>query len=74
MTGQAPVGARVDLMPTMRSERLPQQPLVRCERRAIVLTELFEQRSRALDVCEQEGDSAGRQLGRAHRYFTHSWS
>ena len=69
--GRAPEGheervaLRVNLLTAMRRERVAQQPLLVRQQLAIAgAAELFEQRSRALDVCEQEGDRAAQTLRR----------
>jgi hypothetical protein len=56
---------RVDLVTSVRSERLAQQPLMFRKHLSVALAQLLEQPRRSLDVGEQEGDGARRQL--SHR-------
>lgn len=52
------IALRVDLTPTVRCERIAENPLVLRKRFAITLTPQFQQPSRALDIGEEEGDRA----------------
>ena len=57
----------VDLVPELRCKRVAQDPLMLLQRLAVALAQLLQQPSRALDVGEQEGDGADRELvDRAH--------
>jgi hypothetical protein len=56
------VALRVDLASTGRAERLADDPAMLRENLAVRLPELLEERSRALDVGEDERDRARRQL------------
>jgi hypothetical protein len=62
------VALRVDLVPAVRSERLPDQPVVRGLHVAVRLAELAHEASRAFDVREDEGNGASASLG--HRTFS----
>jgi len=62
------VALGVDLPPAVLVERRTQDSLVLGERLLVVITQLFQQAGRALDVREQEGDRAARELRpSAHR-------
>jgi hypothetical protein len=55
----------VDLLASMRGERLPNQPLLLGQQLAVAgAFELLEQAGGTLDVGEQEGDSAAQTLRR----------
>jgi hypothetical protein len=57
------ISLRVDLDAAMRSEGLAQKPAMLGERVAVRLAaERMEQACGALDVSEEEGDGAGRQV------------
>jgi hypothetical protein len=45
-------------------DRLPQDPVVVGECFAVAIAQLLEQAGGALDIREQEGDSAARELAR----------
>jgi hypothetical protein len=65
------VALRVDLVATVLGKGFPQDPLVICERLAVALSStLLDQLCRALDVGEEEGDGADRQL--AYGVHAHS--
>ncbi len=59
------VALRVDLDAVVRSERVPQDsPVLRKRFRVRIRPERVEQARRALDVREEEGDGAGREISR----------
>jgi hypothetical protein len=65
--GEERIALRVDLTPTVLSERPPQNPPVLGKHLTVALPQLLQQARRALDIREQEGDSASRKLlRRAH--------
>jgi hypothetical protein len=57
------VALRVDLVAVMRGERRPQDPLVLGEHLLVAVAERLHQPRGALDVGEEEGDRAARELG-----------
>jgi hypothetical protein len=56
--GEAGIALGVDLDPTMVSEGLSEDPPVLGQHLSIVLAQMLQQLSRALDVGEQERDRA----------------
>ena len=66
------VALRVDLRAVVVGESRPDDPLMVGEDGRVFLAQLLQQPSRPLDVGEEEGDGAGRPLGRsAHRLVVH---
>ena len=59
------VALRVDLDAAALGERVAHQPAVVGEDAVVALAELLQQRRRALDVAEDEGDGAARERGHA---------
>ena len=61
------VSLGVDLVAAVLGEGLAQDALVLREHLAVALAQLLEQPRRPLDVREEEGDGADRQLGHSSR-------